>query len=54
VHIIVVEGEKKVASFVQRGLEAKHDAVDVAGDGEAGLLRAIDRAGTFRGVGPDP
>jgi heavy metal response regulator len=42
VHILVVEDEKKVASFVQRGLEAEHYAVDVAGDGEAGLLRALD------------
>jgi DNA-binding response OmpR family regulator len=29
--ILVVEDEKKVASFVQRGLEAEHYAVDVVG-----------------------
>jgi len=35
--ILVVEDEKKVAGFIQRGLEAEHYAVDVAHDGEAGL-----------------
>ncbi|HKA53860.1 MAG TPA: heavy metal response regulator transcription factor [Candidatus Binatia bacterium] len=41
-HILVVEDEKKVASFIQRGLEAEHYTVDVAYDGEAGLVRVFD------------
>jgi heavy metal response regulator len=41
-HILVVEDEKKVASFVQRGLEAEHYTVDVAYDGEEGLARLFD------------
>jgi heavy metal response regulator len=41
-HILLVEDEKKVASFVQRGLEAEHYSVDVAYDGEAGLARLFD------------
>lgn len=41
-HILVVEDEKKVASFVQRGLEAEHYSVDVARDGEEGLVRLFD------------
>ena len=40
--ILVVEDEPKVASFVQRGLEAEHYSVDVAHDGDAGLARALD------------
>jgi heavy metal response regulator len=35
--ILVIEDEKKVASFIQRGLEAEHYHVDVAHDGDAGL-----------------
>jgi len=41
-HILVVEDEKKVASFIQRGLEAAHYSVDVAHDGEAGLHRLLE------------
>jgi heavy metal response regulator len=41
-HILVVEDEKKVASFIQRGLEAEHYSVDVAFDGEAGLAQLFD------------
>ena len=41
-HILVVEDEKKVASFIQRGLEAEHYTVDVAYDGEVGLVRVFD------------
>jgi heavy metal response regulator len=41
-HILIVEDEKKVASFVQRGLEAEHYSVDVAYDGEEGLARLFD------------
>ncbi|HXJ37559.1 MAG TPA: response regulator transcription factor [Candidatus Eisenbacteria bacterium] len=42
--ILVVEDEPKVASFVRRGLEAEHYAVDVAADGEAGLAQALATA----------
>jgi heavy metal response regulator len=40
--ILVVEDEQKVASFIQRGLEAEHHRVDVAHDGDTGLTRALD------------
>ena len=35
--ILVVEDEAKVASFIKRGLEEEHYAVDVASDGEEGV-----------------
>ena len=35
--ILVVEDEKKVASFIQRGLEGEGFTVDVANDGESGV-----------------
>ncbi len=35
--ILVVEDEKKVASFIKRGLAEEGYAVDVAADGEEGL-----------------
>jgi heavy metal response regulator len=41
-HVLVIEDEKKVASFIQRGLEAEHYSVDVAHDGESGLSRLFD------------
>jgi len=34
--ILVVEDEKKMASFIQRGLKEENYTVDVAGDGEKG------------------
>ena len=40
--ILVVEDEKKVARFVQRGLEAEGYAVDVVHDGDTALARALD------------
>ncbi len=40
-HILVVEDEQKVASFIRRGLEAEHYQVDVEHDGAAGLRRAL-------------
>jgi heavy metal response regulator len=40
--ILVVEDEKKVASFIRRGLEAEHYTVDVAHDGDTGLARACE------------
>ena len=38
--ILIVEDEKKVARFIQQGLEEEHYAVDVAHDGEAGSQMA--------------
>ena len=38
--ILVVEDEKKVASFIKKGLEEEHYAVDIAFDGEEGLVLA--------------
>ena len=38
--ILVVEDEKKVASFIKRGLEEEEFSVDVAYDGEEGVLMA--------------
>jgi heavy metal response regulator len=42
VRILVVEDEKKVASFLRRGLEAEHHEVDVVHDGDTGLSRALE------------
>lgn len=41
--ILVVEDEKKVSSFIKKGLEEEGYAVDVANDGEEGLYMALDR-----------
>jgi DNA-binding response OmpR family regulator len=38
--ILVVEDEKKVGSFIKKGLEEEHYAVDIAYDGEEGLTLA--------------
>ncbi|MFB0507033.1 MAG: response regulator transcription factor [Thermodesulfobacteriota bacterium] len=38
--ILVVEDEKKVASFIKKGLQEEHYAVDIAYDGEEGLALA--------------
>jgi heavy metal response regulator len=40
--ILVIEDEKKVASFIQRGLAAEQYSVDVVHDGDAGLHAAMD------------
>jgi heavy metal response regulator len=40
--ILLVEDEKKVASFIKKGLEEEGYAVDLADDGEAGLLMGLD------------
>ncbi len=40
--ILLVEDEKKVARFIQQGLEEEHYAVDVAHDGEKGLHMALN------------
>ncbi len=42
-HILVVEDEAKVASFIRRGLEAEHYSVDITSDGEAGLTQVFDQ-----------
>ena len=41
-HILVIEDETKVASFIKRGLEAAHYSVDVEHDGATGLNRLIE------------
>ena len=41
--ILVVEDEKKVASFIKKGLEEEGYAVDVAVDGDEGLGMALER-----------
>lgn len=38
--ILLIEDEKKVASFIKRGLREQHYAVDLAFDGEDGLFMA--------------
>ena len=40
--ILVVEDEKKVASFIKRGLEEEEFTVDLAHDGEEGVKMASD------------
>lgn len=42
--ILVVEDEKKVAGFIQRGLEEEGYSVDVAYDGEEGVQKAEAQA----------
>ncbi len=41
--ILLVEDDRKVASFIHKGLEEEGYAVDVAEDGETGLLMGLDR-----------
>ncbi len=41
--LLVVEDERKVSSFIRKGLEEEGYAVDVAFDGKAGLQMAMDR-----------
>ena len=40
--LLVVEDEKKVASFIKKGLEEEGYAVDLAADGETGLMMGLD------------
>ncbi|OGU11860.1 MAG: DNA-binding response regulator, partial [Geobacteraceae bacterium GWC2_58_44] len=42
--ILVVEDEKKVASFIKRGLEEEQYEVHTAADGEEGLKLALEKA----------
>jgi len=39
-HILIVEDNAKVASFIKRGLQEEHYTVDVAADGDEGLALA--------------
>ena len=41
--ILVVEDEKKVSSFIKRGLEEEKYQVETAGDGEEGLKMALGK-----------
>jgi heavy metal response regulator len=41
--ILLVEDDKKVASFIRKGMEEEGYAVDVAADGETGLQMGLDR-----------
>ncbi len=41
--ILVVEDEKKVSSFIKRGLEEEKYEVDTAGDGDEGLKMALGK-----------
>lgn len=41
--ILVVEDEKKVSSFIKRGLEEEKYEVEIAGDGEEGLKMAMEK-----------
>jgi heavy metal response regulator len=41
--ILLVEDERKVASFIRKGLEEEGYAVDVAAEGETGLAMGLDR-----------
>ena len=40
--ILIVEDEKKVASFIKQGFEEEGYAVDWAADGREGMLLALD------------
>ena len=42
--ILVIEDDRKVASFIRKGLEEEGHAVEVAGDGAAAIERATDGA----------
>ena len=42
-HILVVEDEEKVASFIRKGLEADGYVVDLARDGELGVTKLTER-----------
>jgi DNA-binding response OmpR family regulator len=45
--LLLVEDEKKVASFIKKGLGEEGHAVDWASDGESGLYMGLD---TFYGL----
>ena len=39
--VLVVQDDPALASFIRKGLEAEHDAVDTALDGEQGRAMAL-------------
>jgi DNA-binding response OmpR family regulator len=41
--ILVIEDEKKIASFIRRGLEEQGFSVDACGNGDEGLTLATTR-----------
>ena len=41
--VLVIEDEKKIASFVRKGLEAEGFVVDVCLDGDTGFVLATSR-----------
>ncbi len=41
--VLLIEDDRKVASFIRRGLEEEGYAVDMAPDGETGLAMGLDR-----------
>jgi DNA-binding response OmpR family regulator len=41
--ILIVEDEKKIANFIQRGLQEEHYEVHIAADGEEGLRLALEK-----------
>jgi|GEM_PF-2097544 DNA-binding response OmpR family regulator len=43
IRLLVVEDEKKVSSFISKGLKEEGYAVDVAFDGQTGLQMAMDQ-----------
>jgi DNA-binding response OmpR family regulator len=51
--ILVVKDDRKVASFIRKGLEEEGHAVEVAGDGAAAIERATDGA-PWQGDGNGP
>ena len=42
IRLLVIEDEARIASFIQNGLSEEGYVVDVAGDGPAGLSRALE------------
>jgi heavy metal response regulator len=41
--VLLIEDDRKVASFIRKGLEEEGYAVDMAADGETGLAMGLDR-----------
>ena len=51
--ILVVEDERKVASFIRQGLVEEGHAVEVAADGAAALDAIADLVGSIEGLPAD-
>ena len=45
--ILIVEDDIALASFIRKGLEAEHYAVDASSDGEQGRTMALSSITTF-------